>query len=187
MLDENTFWEIVERIGQIPNDEPQIEQTEHVPSAQENFGVALLAQYSEEDILQYERIFDKYMDEAYSWNLWAAAYIINCGCSNDGFTDFRTWLIFQEKPLLYSALENPEILVDYVDLTMETMREDLGYGIIFDAWELKTGKSVAEIPSSVREPAEVKGEKWPEEGTYLKISIRFYTPILAIAGACSIR
>lgn len=31
--------------------------------------------------------------EAYRRDLWAAAYHANGGCSDDGFIDFRIWLI----------------------------------------------------------------------------------------------
>ena len=38
-------------------------------------------------------MFDAKMDQAYSWPLWGAAYVINGGCSDDTFTDFRAALI----------------------------------------------------------------------------------------------
>ena len=44
--------------------------------------------------------------------MWAAGFIINSGCSDDGFTDFRGWLIAQGKAIYESALDDPETLVD---------------------------------------------------------------------------
>ncbi|MBB6566504.1 hypothetical protein HNR71_002141 [Kribbella sandramycini] len=32
---------------------------------------------------------------SYNWRLWHAAYLINGGCSDDGFEYFRGWLIAQ--------------------------------------------------------------------------------------------
>ena len=35
--------------------------------------------------------------EAYRWDIWAIAFIINGGCSDDGFEYFRGWLVRKAK------------------------------------------------------------------------------------------
>lgn len=43
-----------------------------------------------------------------------AAYVINGGCSDDGFIDFRSWLIAQGKAVYDAALADPESLAGHI-------------------------------------------------------------------------
>jgi hypothetical protein len=56
---------------------------------------------------------DDLVDEAYRWDLWGAADLINRGCSDDGFQDFRGWLIAQGQDVYRNALEDPDSLADH--------------------------------------------------------------------------
>ncbi len=67
---------------------------------------------SEKELVDFSVQFTLFKDKAFDWNLWAAAYIINCGCSDDKFIDFRTGLIFQGKKTFELVLDDPESLVD---------------------------------------------------------------------------
>lgn len=44
--------------------------------------------------------------------LWAAAYVINGGCSDDGFDCFRGWLIAQGREVFGRAAARPDALAD---------------------------------------------------------------------------
>jgi hypothetical protein len=44
--------------------------------------------------------------------LWAAAYVINGGCSNDGFEYFRGWLIVQGREVFEHVVADPGTLAD---------------------------------------------------------------------------
>lgn len=62
------------------------------------FGQALtghLATFNEQDILPYHDRFDQLHAALYRWDLWAAAYLIGGGCSDDAFIDFRARIIAQ--------------------------------------------------------------------------------------------
>ena len=49
-----------------------------------------------EDVLQFHNLVYSYRDAAYKYGLWTAAGILmETGCSDDGFSDFRMWLIAQ--------------------------------------------------------------------------------------------
>ena len=64
-----------------------------------------LQQLEASEIVQFDKIFRKYWARAYTWDLWGAAYIIGGGCSDDGFLDFRGWLISKgEKRILLDTL-----------------------------------------------------------------------------------
>src|SRR5262245_37489724 len=53
--------------------------------------------------------------EAYDWNLWGAAYLINGGCSDDGFHYFCCWLIMKGRDVFQAAITNPDTLAKVVD------------------------------------------------------------------------
>ncbi len=55
------------------------------------------------------------MDAANLIDLWGAAYLVNGGCSDDGFHDFRAWLVGRGRHVYESALKNPDTLVDVLD------------------------------------------------------------------------
>ena len=52
------------------------------------------------------------MDSAYCWSLWGAAYVINGGCSDDPFVDFRASLISRGRQVFERALSDPDSLAD---------------------------------------------------------------------------
>ena len=55
--------------------------------------VAELATRDPDEIVAWGRHLDKVMAASGKEDLWAAAYLINGGCSDDGFDNFRGWLI----------------------------------------------------------------------------------------------
>lgn len=57
-----------------------------------------------------------YMDLAYQYGLWTAASVIERGgCTDDGFMDFRQWLVGQGREVYMAALKDPDSLVDAPD------------------------------------------------------------------------
>jgi hypothetical protein len=56
--------------------------------------------------------FDECDDEAFSWNLWAAAYIMGGGCNDDAFANFRATLISMGRKTFEMVAAAPESLVD---------------------------------------------------------------------------
>jgi len=44
--------------------------------------------------------------------LWAAAYLVNGGCSDDGFEYFRGWLIMQGRAVYERVVAGPDALAD---------------------------------------------------------------------------
>ena len=72
----------------------------------------LLSDLPPAEVMEFERLFIQFDDDAYRYDLWAAAYIINNGCSDDGFTDFRAWLISMGREVYEAAISNPESLAN---------------------------------------------------------------------------
>jgi hypothetical protein len=73
-----------------------------------------LATWSPSAILQFARIRHHLDARAYAWNLWAAAYVIEDGCSDDCFRDFRAYLILQGRGRFERALTDPDSLAPFV-------------------------------------------------------------------------
>lgn len=69
-----------------------------------------LRQLPQKDLVEVENIFNKLDNQAYTWNLWAAAYTIHRGCSDDSFTDFRAWLITRGQFVFEQALQSSDSL-----------------------------------------------------------------------------
>ncbi|MFD9007274.1 DUF4240 domain-containing protein [Streptomyces sp. NPDC059582] len=55
--------------------------------------VEQLASTPRQEILEYAERFDALHDALYRWDVWAAAYLIGGGCSDDSFIDFRAGVI----------------------------------------------------------------------------------------------
>ncbi|SNT64375.1 Protein of unknown function [Streptosporangium subroseum] len=69
-----------------------------------------LSQTSVEQIHDFYRHWLRLMEQAYTWDLWGAAYIIKGFCSDDGFEYFRSWLILQGRTEFERAIENADSL-----------------------------------------------------------------------------
>ncbi len=76
---------------------------------------AVLALLSEAELIAYQARFDELMSAANAIDLWGAAYLVNGGCSDDGFHDFRAWLIGRGRHVYESALKSPDTLADVLD------------------------------------------------------------------------
>ena len=72
----------------------------------------LLAALPAEEITAAEQAFWDLMARSYRNPLWAAAYIANGGCSDDGFDYFRGWLILQGRTAYDQAIHDPDSLAD---------------------------------------------------------------------------
>ena len=64
------------------------------------------------EIMDWHEIFHFYQDVAYRDELLAASGAMGAHCSDDGFTDFRSWLISQGRDVYMAALKDPESLAE---------------------------------------------------------------------------
>ena len=88
----------------------------------------------------FHDIIHAYEDLADKFGLWDAAGIMKeYGCSDDGFIDFRAWLIAQGREVYFSALADPDSLADVVPYG-DCCFEQLSYVGDY-AYEQLTGKS----------------------------------------------
>ncbi|KJY36516.1 DUF4240 domain-containing protein, partial [Streptomyces sp. NRRL S-495] len=87
-MDAQQFWKLIEEASsQVPardNGDAVVERA-----------TALLALRPAQEIVAAQQILWSLMADSYRAPLWSAAYVINGGCSDDGFDYFRGWLIAQ--------------------------------------------------------------------------------------------
>ena len=68
----------------------------------------LADQLSPEEIVAFDTFLSERIRDAFRSDLWAVAYIMNGGCSDDGFDYFIGWLIMKGKKHYEAALAKPE-------------------------------------------------------------------------------
>ena len=96
------FWRIIDRAAET-NDDPDA----HVQALH-----TLLAALPPESIVAFEMAFRRYLNDAYTWDLWGAAFVIHGGCSDDGFEYFRRWLVSRGHKVYEAALADPDSLAE---------------------------------------------------------------------------
>jgi hypothetical protein len=67
------------------------------------------------EVVAFQARFDEAVAAANKIDLWGAAYLINGGCSDDAFRDFRCWLVGRGRHAYEAALKNPDTLADVLD------------------------------------------------------------------------
>jgi len=144
------FWETIEQAKILAKDD-----IEKRPAALKQ----LLMRLTAEQIQQFEVIYREKLAEAYRRDLWGAAYVIQGGCSDDGFDYFRDFLISEGQQAFQNALQRPDDLAQ-IELPDDVELEDFRYSIA-DAYEAVTGQ---ELPiSNVIFPTEPAGQAWTED------------------------
>jgi hypothetical protein len=113
-----------------------------------------------EEVTSFHSHFDACQDRAYNWELWAAAYIIGGGCSDDSFSDFRSTLISMGRKTYETALADPQSLA-----AMDYDAENAHYeGYQYVASEVEEDLGGGQEFSRVQpHPAEPSGKPWDED------------------------
>ncbi len=118
-----------------------------------------LSKLPAEVIVEWNHIFDNLAKQAYRNDLWAAAYLINGGASDDGFYYFRCWLIGMGKSVYENAIADPDNLADVVSPEMLEAEAEI-YAAAHQAWMQVTGNDYEADYPARNESAELVGEDW---------------------------
>lgn len=118
----------------------------------------LLAALPPTEIVAAQQILWDLMALSYRHPLWAAAYLINGGCSDDGFDYFRGWLLTQGEDVYMAAIASPDSLADLpAVVTAAESGTDIecedALGIPWDAHQAATGMKLPEDAFTIRYPA----------------------------------
>ncbi|WP_459500797.1 DUF4240 domain-containing protein [Bacillus sp. C1] len=99
-MNKKQFWQLISEMNQ--------------QNETRDWFIEQLAAKSTSEITDYEIHFQTALSESYTSSLWAAAYIILGGCSDDSFDYFRGWLIACGQEVFEAALKDPEHLATLI-------------------------------------------------------------------------
>jgi hypothetical protein len=151
--------------------------------------VAALRQRSVDEVLAWDRIHGELMAESYGWDLWGAAYLINGGCSDDGFDYFRGWLLGQGLAIWRGALADPDSLADHPEIRAHRpdqewyvylQCEDI-LGVPYRAYEALTGQEFTVEVAGMRPWPPPLGQDWDFDDA-AEMRRRRYRRLWAICG-----
>src|SRR6478736_5366951 len=97
------FWNIVDRVHQASGGD--MEKKCQLLDAE-------LRRLSLDEVRSFHTHFTECVDRAYHWPLWAAAYVMGGGCSDDSFWDFRSTLISMGRDTFERAMADPQSLAE---------------------------------------------------------------------------
>jgi hypothetical protein len=157
-MDTEEFWAIIDQSREAAGGDAE-SQLAHLE--------ALLSGYQAVDLIAFDRTFSELHNLAYTWTLWGAAYLIGGGCSDDGFMDFRGWLISRGRHVFERALADPDSLADELtgseESQLETQVEGFQY-VAKQAWSTATGNAYSEFPRhEIDYRSEPTGDEWQED------------------------
>lgn len=105
MLDIDLYWQIIEN---------SLQEAESLEEQEENL-IKELKELTAEDIIGFRLRTEFFLYQSYTSELWCAASIMNEGCDDDGFQNFRLWLISQGKQIFSDAMMDPDNLAKYFE------------------------------------------------------------------------
>ncbi|NHN24689.1 DUF4240 domain-containing protein [Flavobacterium jejuense] len=131
-LDEALFWSIID----ISLKKSKTQEEQEIVLVKE------IEKLSPKEIIGFRLRTDKLLFDTYNSEMWCAGYIMNGGCSDDGFEYFRNWIISRGKETYYKAKENPDSLIaEYIEEEEYYDFEGFWY-VALTAFENKTGKDL---------------------------------------------
>lgn len=155
---DDRWWDLIERSRKdTAGPDEQAEQLHEL----------LVEELTAEEIVAFDKFVLERIRDAYRWDLWEIAYLMNGGCSDDGFDYFCGWLVGMGRKHYEAALKNPEAAANGVGPDDEPFENESLWYVASNAWEEKTGQSNYDTvaPDVTRE---LIGKPFDEEGVYEK-------------------
>jgi hypothetical protein len=104
-----------------------------------------LSRLDPKEMVAFFKQYQNLIAGAYKAELWGAAYLINGGCSDDGFHDFLVWLVGQGEEVYRAAIVDPDSLAQVRGPEdMDTHGSALDAAAL-RAWQEKTGRREEEF------------------------------------------
>lgn len=113
------------------------------------------------ELEDYESIFHGYYGRAYTHDHWLAAYLIEGGCSDDGFADFRAWMISMGEKPFRAMIAHADNVADYATAPgVECASFESFHGLACKIYEEKTGDTFPESCYKTKHPSKPTGRNW---------------------------
>jgi len=132
LLDEDQYWSIVDASRKNAGDEEE----------QEAFLISEIEKLSPEEMVGFRLRTDKLLFDTHTSEMWCAGYIMNGGCSDDGFEYFRNWVISRGKDTYYKAKEKADTLISEIDPERDEYEFESFWYVALTAFNNKTGKDL---------------------------------------------
>ncbi len=136
-MDEDRFWQMIDSTLPVAGDR----------AAQERLLWEQLLGLPPREVAEFAWILDDMIDRAEDGNGWEAWQEFDGVGADDGFWDFRCWLISRGRAVFESALRDPESLRAVVTEDENTHFQDFGY-VALGAYEQLTGEECPHRPRS---------------------------------------
>jgi Protein of unknown function (DUF4240) len=150
-LGEPQFWRLVEDARREAGGDTE---------RQSQLLAARLERLPAQQIADFGAIRHRLDRRAYTWELWGAAYVIDDGCSDDCFRDFRGYLISLGRGAYEAALKNPDSLAQVVQ-DAETGDWENADDVAPDAYQDVAGQDIPSGDSDLS--GRPRGEEWDDE------------------------
>lgn len=119
-----------------------------------------LERMTPQEIIAFRDHFGDALDAAYRADLWAVADLLDHGCSDDAFIDFRSALVAMGRAVFETALREPDtIWKAFEDPAVEGLFFERFRYVPAKVYEKLTGEA---IPDG-RPPADLKGALWKDD------------------------
>jgi hypothetical protein len=145
------FWTLIERARA---------DADHDTERQSELLEERLSKLPPAQIVRFQQIRRQMDERAYSRDIWGAAYVIDDGCSDDCFRDFRAYLISLGPRAFAGALRNPDSLAPIVQDAEEGDWENAD-DVAPDAYQTATGDDFPADSSDLS--GSPRGEPWDDE------------------------
>lgn len=146
-MTEAVFWELIKK-----------SRVDDVDDHLEALG-NLLRGFQPKQIKRFNHHLKPLLKSASTWDLWGAGYLLQGGCSDDGFLYFRCWLILQGKEKFLAAIKNADSMAKWVtDNEDETYDAEVLMYLADQIYEEVTGKDGADMGMDTG--GKVEGKRW---------------------------
>jgi hypothetical protein len=148
-IDPSLFWELIASSRADAGSAPEFLDTLQ----------ARLAGFRPAQIVAWARHFEKAMSALNHHDTWALAHVSQGGCGDDGFDDFRAWVVSRGRAVFDAVLAMDVATLRPVLEEEPAMLEGMLY-VAGRAYEEAAGEP---LPSIRTGPAKPKGKPWREE------------------------
>ena len=149
-MDKAAFWGLIDKARSEAGDDTE-RQSELLEER--------LSELPPQQIVRFQQLRRQMDEQAYTWDVWGAAYVIEDGCSDDCFRDFRAYLISLGPKAFAAALRNPDSLAPIAQ-DAETGSWENADDVAPDAYQTATGDDVPADSSDLS--GSPRGEPWDD-------------------------
>ena len=162
-MDLATFWSLIDkaRVSDGADTEARVQ------------GLAkVLTPLPKGELASFQDHYDSLIRLSYRWDLWGAAYIINGGCSDDGFRYFRDWLISEGREVFEKALASPDSLADLPQIESADL-ESFGYAATEVAERKGFGELDRDFSTEGTDPIGEQGSEDDVAGLFPRLAAKY--------------